>query len=163
MAGDDEAVEHDFWGTPQRCIVALAKSDEFDPPPTQDDVVTIAKELSVDRVVLTSAMKNDGIGNLFETIVGSVAWENATSFPSLDAFELIIKSLDEVRANGRYLTSTRELYDGFKRAHPYALRRVAGEDPFRDGIQLLEVLGHLELFYGRDEIVLDPTFYHAYT
>jgi hypothetical protein len=107
-------------------------------------------------------MDRDGIPALYEAIVSSVVWETSKSFPSLDILELMIKSVDDFRANGRYLTSLRELYDEFKRAHPYALHQVSEEGVFRDGIQLLEVLGHLELFDERDEIVLDPRFYHGY-
>jgi hypothetical protein len=102
------------------------------------------------------------VNELNAALIGAIDWQPAISFPSLDVLELIAEFVLRLRARGRYLSSTHELYDLFAELHPYALRDVHDEDIFRVGLQLLEVRGYLELFERRDEVILDPIFYHAY-
>jgi WD40 repeat protein len=148
-------------GQPQRSIVVVTKCDQLDDP-DPDDAEAIAQALNVEKVVMTSAKTGVGIDALRQEIINSVNWPSATAFPSHDVLDLIVTFINDLRVEKRYLTTTRDLYDSFVRLHPYVKQHVPGEDVFRRGVQLLEVLGFVELFDKRDEVVLEPRYYHTY-
>jgi WD40 repeat protein len=144
------------------CIAVIARADEFARECSPSELDTIASYLKVDRLMIVSAKAGTGIGALRDEIMRSIDWNAATSFPSPDALQVMVAFVQTLRERQRFLTSTRELYDLFVHLHPYVTGHVADEQTFRLGVQLLEVLGHVELFDKRDEVVLDPRYYHSY-
>ena len=144
------------------CIVVIAKADEFDRECSPADAETIAQHLKVDKVMIVSAKRRSGIAALRDDIVKAIDWAAATAFPSRDVLDEIVDFVRHLRAKQRYLSSTRELYELFVHLHPHVTGQVSSEAVFRQGIQLLEVLGLVELFKTRDEVVLDSRYYHAY-
>ena len=155
------------WNTLYRphqhaAIVVITRCDELDRPPTPADAAVLCAALDVPRVVFTSAKSDAGIVELRQSIIDAVDWSRATAFPSVEVLTAMTTFVEAQRADGHFLTSTRELCQGFLQSHSYARKFVASHDVFRNGVQLLEVLGALELFERRDEVVLDPAYYHAY-
>jgi hypothetical protein len=143
-------------------IVVIAKADEFARECSPVDAEAIAQHLKVDKVMIVSAKRRIGIQALRDDIVKAIDWSAATSFPSRDVLDVLVDFVGGLRAKQRYLTSTGELYELFVHLHPYVTALVPGEEVFMQGVQLLEVLGQVELFKSRKEVVLDSRFYHAY-
>jgi WD40 repeat protein len=146
----------------QSSLVVVTRADEFDRPPSAADAAALALALDVDRVIMTSARTDLGIAELRQVLIAAIDWSTATGFPSIEVLDQIRVFGQHQREQGQFLTSTRELHQAFLREYPFARKFVTSEDVFRRGIQLLEVLGSLELFERRDEILLDPAYYHTY-
>jgi len=142
-------------------IVVIPKCDTLRTPPTARDSVALARALGF-AVVFVSAKSGLGIGELRAAILDAVNWTEARSFPSVETFAFVRAHVQALRGEQRYLTSTRDLYEGFKRAHRFLADRLPDEPTFTAAVRLLEVIGEAQYFGSSDDVLVTPSYYHVY-